>query len=79
MPTVSTPAGILEPPPIPAPPELAARAEVLVKKYNSQCFWFRHPDAAVETIQDIELVIQRLREYGNQAAWKDAQELHKCL
>jgi hypothetical protein len=70
---------IVEPPRIPAPPELIARAEALVEKFGLQCFWFWHPDARVRFIDDVELVIHHLREYGNHEAWKDAQELHKCL
>lgn len=70
---------ILEPPRIPAPPELVARAEALVKKFSCECFWFRHPDARVRYMDDIELVIHHLREYGNHTAWREAQELHKCL
>lgn len=76
---MSATAAMVEPPRIPAPPELVARAEALVKKYDLQCFWFRHPEAQVKFIDDIELVIRHLREYGNHEAWKDAQELHKCL
>jgi hypothetical protein len=69
----------VEPPRIPAPPELIARAEALVKKFELKCFWFRHPEARVRYIDDVELVIRHLREYGNHEAWKDAQELSKCL
>jgi hypothetical protein len=76
---MSTASAIIEPPPIPAPPELVARAEALVRKYHSQCFWFRHPEASVKTMEDVELVIRRLREYGNHDAWNDAQQLLKCL
>lgn len=74
-----TPADMVEAPQVPAPPELVERAEALVRKYNSQCFWFRHPDACVASVEDVKLVIQRLREYGNHNAWKDAQELSRCL
>ena len=70
---------IVKPPRIPAPPELVARAEALVRKYDVKCFWFWHPDARVRSIDDVELVIHHLREYGNHEAWKEAQELHKCL
>ena len=75
--SVST--AIFEPPRVPAPPELIARSEALVEKYDVKCFWFRHPDARVRFIDDVELVIHHLREYGNHEAWNDAQELHKCL
>lgn len=70
---------MVEPPRIPAPPELVARAEALVKKYGQRCFWFWHPDAAIKYTDDVEMVIRQLREYGNHMAWKDAQELNKCL
>ena len=76
---MDTPTDMVEAPPVPAPPELIERAETLVKKYNSQCFWFRHPDARVASIEDVKLVIQRLREYGNHNAWKDAQDLSRYL
>lgn len=68
-----------EAPRIPAPPELVKRAEALVKEYGGRCFWFRHPEARVRYMDDVELVIHHLREYGNHKAWQAAQELHKCL
>jgi hypothetical protein len=68
-----------EPPRIPAPPELVARAEALVKEYGLACFWFWHPEAKVRYVDDVRLVVRHLREYGNQNAWRTAQELQKCL
>jgi len=41
----------------PAPPELIARAEALVKEYDAQCFWFRHPEAKISRLGDVRLVI----------------------
>ena len=76
---MSASAAMVEPPRIPAPPELVARAEALVREYDVKCFWFWHPDAKVKYIDDIELVIHHLREYGDHEAWKAAQELRKCL
>ena len=76
---MSAPETVEEPPRMPAPPELIERAEELVRKYGSQCFWFWHPDAKVRYLDDVGLVIHHLREYGNHSAWKAAQELHKCL
>ena len=76
---MSVSAATVEAPRIPAPPELVARAEALVKKHNLRCFWSWHPDAKVRYIDDVELVIHHLREYGNHEAWKEAQELHKYL
>lgn len=66
------------PPPTPAPPELVERASALVKKH-SECFWFWHPDARVRHLEDVRLVIEHLREYGDHRAWREAQELHRCL
>lgn len=70
---------LAEPPRVPAPPELVARAEALVKKHDQQCFWFRHPEATVDYIEDVAVVIRHLREYGDHEAWRDAQELHQML
>jgi hypothetical protein len=66
------------PAPTPAPPELIERAGALVRSHP-ECFWFRHPDARIRHVEDIRLVIQRLREYGDRRAWKEAQALHQCL
>lgn len=63
----------------PAPPELIARAEALVKEYDVDCFWFRDPEAEVRFLGDVRLVIEHLREYGNWRAWLAAQELQRCL
>jgi hypothetical protein len=66
------------PPPTPAPPDLAARATELVERYP-ECFWFWHPEARVRHLEDVRLVVEHLREYGDHRAWWDAQELHRCL
>lgn len=63
----------------PAPPELVAKAEELVREYSVHCFWFRHPEAKVRFLGDVRLVIHHLREYGNWRAWRAAQELQRCL
>lgn len=63
----------------PAPPELIARAEALVREYDVHCFWFRHPEARVRFLGDVRLVVEHLREYGNWRAWRAAQELQRCL
>ena len=68
-----------EPPRIPAPPELIARAEALVRKYEIDCFWFRHPEAKVRYLDDVQIVVHHLREYGDHNAWRAAQELQRCL
>lgn len=63
----------------PAPPELIARAEALVKDYGVECFWFRPPEAQVRFFGDVRLVVEHLREYGNWRAWLAAQDLQRCL
>lgn len=76
---VSRPGELHEfPPPTPAPPELVERAAGLVKKHSG-CFWFRHPEARIRYLEDVRLVIEHLREYGDRRAWREAQELHRCL
>ena len=78
----ATPQDIAESPnaglPTPAPPGLVAQATGLVKAYP-ECFWFWHPTAEVRYLEDVRLVVQHLRQYGDQRAWRDAQKLHRCL
>ncbi|MGH7336815.1 MAG: hypothetical protein ACREI7_04500 [Myxococcota bacterium] len=64
--------------PTPAPPELVARAIDLVREHP-ECFWFRHPEARIRYLEDVRLVVEHLREYGDRRAWRQAQELQKCL
>ena len=66
------------PPPTPAPPELCERAAALVRGH-SECFWFRHPEARIRHVEDVRLVVEHLREYGDRRAWWEAQELQRCL
>ena len=63
---------------VPADPELVARASALVC-LHPECFWFWHPEAQVRDFDDVRLVITHLREYGDRRAWRDAQELQRCL
>lgn len=63
---------------VPASPELAARAAELTRKF-SECFWFRHPEATVRFTDDVKLVIEHLREYGDKKAWAAAGELQRRL
>jgi hypothetical protein len=67
-----------ESPGTPAPPELAAQADALIKAYP-ECFWFWRPDARIQYLEDVRLVVERLREYGDRRAWAAAQELNRCL
>ena len=66
------------PSPTPAPLELCERAADLVRGHP-ECFWFRHPEARIRHLEDVRLVVEHLREYGDRRAWRDAQELHRCL
>lgn len=63
---------------IPAPPELAEKAEELVRAFH-ECFWFWHPEARVRYWDDLPLVVEHLRDYGNKKAWRAAQDLQRCL
>lgn len=63
---------------IPASPELALRATELVHQF-AECFWFWRTDAEIQCLDDVELVIEHLREYGDKRAWNAARELRKCL
>lgn len=58
---------------------LREMATAAVQRYHAQCFWFRSPQANIETVGDVMLVIQRLRQHGDQKAWKTAREIEICL
>ncbi|NBV34635.1 MAG: hypothetical protein EBR81_12820 [Proteobacteria bacterium] len=62
-----------------ASPQVIQLALSAVQRYHAQCFWFRSPDAEVETVGDVLLVIQRLRQHGDLNAWKTAREIESCL
>ena len=42
-------------------------AAALVARFP-ECFWFWRPDARLLTFDDVRLVVQDLRKYGNRAA-----------
>ena len=63
---------------VPVPPGVSERATELIREF-AECFWFRHPDACVRYTDDVELVIEHLREYGDRRAWEAAKELRRCL
>jgi hypothetical protein len=63
---------------LPVPAELAALAERFVQEHP-ECFWFRHPEARIETRADVRWVIHQLRDYGDKLAWWNAQALQRCL
>ncbi|HOW67332.1 MAG TPA: hypothetical protein P5186_22760 [Candidatus Paceibacterota bacterium] len=46
---------------------------------HAGCFWMRQPTAPLIDRSDVELVIRRLRENGDRAAWKVAHEIQVCL
>jgi hypothetical protein len=62
----------------PALEELVERAVALVKRFP-ECFWFWHPDARVQTVDDVRLAVRHLREYGGREAWLAARDLNQCL
>jgi hypothetical protein len=63
---------------VPASPEVVALATDLIRKF-SECFWFRHPEAKIRYEDDVRLIIEHLREYGDKRAWAAARDLKKCL
>jgi hypothetical protein len=50
-----------------------------VKKKFPECFIAWNPESKITTREDVELVVQELRDWGNHEGWRAAQELHKCL
>ncbi len=62
----------------PAPAAAIALAREALEKHDS-CFWFRSAEAPLETIAEVQLVIRRLRQYGNRASWETAYRIHQCL
>jgi hypothetical protein len=63
---------------VPVSPEVAERAADLVRRF-SECFWFRHPEAVIRFTDDVRLVIEHLREYGDKRAWAAAADLQRIL
>jgi len=43
------------------------------------CFWFRHHEAKISTVGDVQLVIRRLRQHGGRDAWQAAYKIEQCL
>jgi hypothetical protein len=62
----------------PISPELAEMAMRAVKDFH-ECFWFRHPDADIVDVEDVEIVIEHLRRSGGHRAWQRSKELRLCL
>jgi hypothetical protein len=63
---------------VPVSPEVAERAADIVRRF-SECFWFRHPEAVIRFTDDVRLVIEHLREYGDKRAWAAAADLQRIL
>lgn len=57
---------------------LLASAAALVVQFPD-CFWFWRPDVRLASADDVRLVVQNLRKYGNREAWTAAQQLDQCL
>ena len=55
-----------------------ASAAALVVQFP-ECFWFWRPDVRLLTSEDVRLVVQNLRKFGNREAWTAAQRLDQCL
>ncbi len=60
------------------PVEAVRRAEKALREFPS-CFWTRSPAASLDSIDDVRLVIRRLRQNGGRAAWQAAREIEECL
>ena len=58
--------------------EVLEQARTAVREFPG-CFWFRHPESTIETVDDVRVVVENLREYGGHRAWRVAQRLQKCL
>jgi hypothetical protein len=57
----------------------ALRLAQLALSTHPECLWMRHPDAPLETPDDVGLIVRRLRQYGSVKAWQLAGALERCL
>lgn len=46
---------------------------------HPECAWTRAPHAPLSTLEDVALVVRRLRQQGSAAAWRRAREIELCL
>ncbi len=60
-----------------AAPPLALARDALTR-FRS-CFWSRCDVAPLATRSDVALVVRRLRQNGDQAAWAAAAGIQQCL
>lgn len=44
-----------------------------------ECFWFRSPNAPLDQIAQVELIVRRMRQHGNRSAWEMAYQIEQCL
>lgn len=63
---------------IPVAPEVARRAQELVRQFPG-CFWFWREDPPMACTRDVAAVICHLRNYGGKSAWQAARELKERL
>jgi hypothetical protein len=69
-PTASSEGGVVE--------RAVALALVAIRDHP-ECFWTRGPQATLSTLEDVLLVVRRLRQHGSVAAWQRAREIELCL
>jgi hypothetical protein len=62
----------------PISPEVAEMARRAVRDFH-ECFWFRHPEADITDMEDVEIIIGHLRRSGGHKAWQVSQQLRSCL
>jgi hypothetical protein len=62
----------------PAPEKAVTLALAALARFPG-CFWFRRADAPVQTVAEVELIVQRLRQHGDRHAWEAALEIERCL
>jgi hypothetical protein len=65
-------------------PEIAAPAAALRQARRAlrefpDCFWTRQPGLPLERADYVRLVVRRLRQHGDPAAWRAAHLIEKCL
>lgn len=62
----------------PAPERAVALARAAIRDHP-ECVWTRAPHAPLSTLEDVVLVVRRLRQHGSAAAWRRALEIEQCL
>lgn len=62
----------------PAPAAAIEMAHEARRKYPF-CFWFQSSETPLHTVAQVEMVVRRLRQHGNRAAWNAAYQIEQCL